>query len=81
MYARCLIHKSTIAPHFDYCATLIINVRETLLSMLRKEQDSEIGIILNCDKRAKIERMLQALHFMSIKQKLYYSICVFIYNL
>jgi len=26
MYARCVIYTSTIAPHFDYSATLIINV-------------------------------------------------------
>jgi len=32
----------------------------------------------HCDKYTKIERMLQALQFMSVKQKLYYSVCVFI---
>jgi len=36
-------------------------------------------VIMHCDKYTKIEHMLQALQFMSIKQRLYYSVCVFIY--
>jgi len=81
MYATCLIYKSIIAPHFDYCTTLIINMGETQLSMLQKAQNRAMRVILHCDKYTKIERMLQALQFMSIKQRLYYSVCVFMYKI
>jgi len=46
MYARCLIYKSIIALHFEYCATLIINMGETQLSMLQKKQGNESYIAL-----------------------------------
>jgi len=61
MYARCLVHKSIIAPHFEYCATLIINMAETQLGMLQKVQNRAMRVILHCDKYTKIEHMLQAL--------------------
>jgi len=59
MYARCLIYKSIIAPHFKYCATLIINMGETQLSMLQKPQNKAMRVILHCDKYTKIKRMLR----------------------
>jgi len=81
VYARCMIYKSIIAPHFEYCATLIIDMGETQLGMLQKAQNRAMRVILHCDKYTKIERMLQALQFMSIKQRLYYNVCVFIYKI
>jgi len=80
-YATCLIYKSIIAPHFEYCATLIINMDETQLSMLQEAQNRAMRVILYCDKCAKIDYMLQALQFISIKQRLYYSVCVSIYKI
>jgi len=50
MYVRCLIYKSIIAPHFEYCATLIINMGETQLNMLQKAQNRAMRVILHCDK-------------------------------
>jgi len=49
--------------------------------MLQKAQNRAMRVILHCDKYIKIERMLQALQFISIKQRLYYSVCVFIYKI
>jgi len=54
---------------------------EIQLSMLQKAQNRAMKVILHCDKYTKIERMLQALQFMSIKQRLYYRVCVFIYKI
>jgi len=49
--------------------------------MLQKAQNGAMIVILHCDKYIKIERMLQMLQFMSIKQRLYYGVCVFIYKI
>jgi len=77
MCARCLIYNSIIALHFEYCTTLIINMGEIQLSMLQKVQNRAMRVILHCDKY-KIEHMLQ---FMSIKQRLNYRVCIFIYRI
>ena len=34
VYTRCIIYKTIIAPHFEYCATLIVDMRETELNKL-----------------------------------------------
>jgi len=67
-----------MALYFEYCATLIINMGETQLGMLQKAQNRAMRVISHCNKYTKIDRMLQTLQFMSIKQRLYYSVCVFI---
>jgi len=63
-YNRCIIHKAIIAPHFEYCATLIINMDETQLGMLQRAQNRAMRVMLHCDKYIKIEYMLQALQFL-----------------
>jgi len=32
----CIIYKSIIAPHFEYCAKLVVNMDETQISVLKK---------------------------------------------
>jgi len=41
--------KSIIESHFEYYATLIINMGETQLSMLQKAQNRAMRVILHCD--------------------------------
>jgi len=40
-----------------------------------------IRATLDCDEYTKIEHMLQALQFMSVRQKLRYTVCIFIYKI
>lgn len=79
-YTRCIIYKTIIAPHFEYCATLLINMGDTQLSKLQKAQNRAMRVILQCDRRTKIECMLQALQFMTVRQRLYYNMCIFIFK-
>jgi len=44
-YTRCIMYKSIIAFHFEYCATLIINMSETQF-MLQKTQNRTMRVIL-----------------------------------
>jgi hypothetical protein len=80
-YTRCIVYKSIIAPHFEYCATLLIDMGETQLSKLQKAQNRAMRVILQCDRHTKVERMLQALQFMSIRQRLFYNVCIFIFKI
>jgi len=76
------MYKSIIAQsHFECCATIIINMGGTQLSMPQKVQNRATRVISHCDKYTKIEHMLQALQFMSIKQRLCYSVRLFIYKI
>jgi len=53
IYTRCLIYKSIIAPHFEYCVILIINMDEIQVSMLQKAQNRAIRLyctVINTQK-------------------------------
>lgn len=80
-FIRCIVYKTIIAPHFQYCATLLIDMRKTLLSKLQKAQNRAMRIILQSDRHTKVEGMPQALQFISIKQRLYYNVCIFIFKI
>jgi len=49
--------------------------------MLQRARNRAMRVILHCDKYTKIEHTLQALQFMSVKQRLHYNICTFIYKI
>lgn len=80
-YARCTVYKSIIAPHFEYCASLLVGVGETQLKKLQVAQNRAMRVVLQCNKYTKVEHMLQALQFMSVRQRLYYSVCIFIFKI
>lgn len=80
MYSRCTVYKAIIAPHFEYCATMLIYIGETHLGRLQVAQNRAMRVILQCKREIKVEDMRNALCFMSIKQRLYYNMCIFIYK-
>lgn len=81
VYARCVVYKSIVAPHFEYCATLIAAMNLAQRSKLQIAQNRAMRIILRCDRYTSVKRMLQALQFMLINQRMYYNACIFIYKI
>jgi len=51
---------------------------ETQLGMLQRAQNKTVRVILHYDKYTKIEHVLQ---FMSVKQTLHCTVCIFIYKI
>lgn len=80
-YTRCLVYKVIIAPHFEYCATLLACMNVTQLNRLQVAQNRAMRVILQCNQYTKIEVMLDALQFMSIRQRLCFNVCIFIFKL
>lgn len=74
-YTRCIVYKSIIAPHFEYCATLLISMGETQLTKLQVLQNRIMRVISHCDRYTRVDLMLQ---FMSVRQRVYYNACIFI---
>jgi len=81
VYNRCVIYKSIIVPQCEHCATVIIDMTETQLGVLQRAQNRAMRIILHCDEYITIEYVLQALQFMFVKQRLHYTVCIFIYKI
>jgi len=49
VYNRCVIYKAIVAPHFEYCATMLINMGDTQLCMLQGAQNRVMRLILHCN--------------------------------
>lgn len=81
VYTRCLVYKSIIAPHFEYCATLLLCMGETQIKKLQIAQNRAMRVILQCERTTRIQIMLNALQFMSVRQRLYYNVCLFIFKI
>lgn len=75
------IYKTLTAPHYEYCATLLINLDKECLKLLQKTQNRAMRAILRVDRYIRINNMLEALCFLSIEQRIKYSVCILIYKM
>lgn len=81
MYSRQIVYKSIIAPHFEYCSTVMVGMGETQIDKLQVAQNRAMRVILQCKRDTRREDMWQALHYMSIRQRIYYNTCIFIFKI
>ena len=79
--ARCSIYQSVIAPHFDYCSSILFLGNEAEFDKLQKLQNRVMRVVLRCSRYTSIEIMLNALNWLSVKQRVYKSTLTFIHRL
>lgn len=80
MYSRITVYKTIIAPHFEYCPTILLYLNECDKNNLQKLQNRAMRIILKVNHYARICDMLDCLQFMSINQRLVYHNVLFIFK-
>ena len=80
-YMKCTVYKSIIAPIFEYCMSLMLSVSKTNLQYLQKLRNRAMRIILRCNRRVRIKDMLEALHFMSIKERIHFNVCLLVHKM
>lgn len=74
------IYKAIVGPHFDYCASLMMNYNKQQLAVLQKIQNRAMRIILGVNKYMRIHEMLEALGWMSASQLIMYKCCILIHK-
>lgn len=80
-YTKSIIHKSIIAPHFEYCSTLMLNYNQAQLKNLQKVQNRAMRIVLGVNKHTNIKTMLDVLGWMSIHQRVIYNTCILVFKM
>lgn len=81
MAARVSIYKAIIAPHFDYCATLLYQCDEGSFDRMQKLQNRAMRAILMCKKRTPVRTMLQNLNMLNVRQRVRETTLKFIHKL
>lgn len=72
----------------NYCCPIVRLLRigydrcsETNLQYLQKLQNKRMTVILHCKKKTRIKDMLEALRFMSIRERIRYNVCILVYKM
>ncbi|XP_044582916.1 uncharacterized protein LOC123263936 [Cotesia glomerata] len=75
------IYKAVIGPHFDYCASLMMNYNQRQLNVLQKIQNRAMRIVLGVNRYTRTSEMLAALGWMSVSQLMVYRCCILIHKI
>lgn len=80
-WAREIIYKAIIAPHFEYCSTILWDIDKKDMELLQRMQNRGMRAILRCHGRTHIATMLDILNFLSVKQRIALNVLKFVDNL
>jgi hypothetical protein len=63
-------YKSIVAPHIDYCSSILFTADETSLDEMQRIQNKFLRNILMVKRDTSVNLMLDALQFLSVRQKI-----------
>lgn len=77
---KLLLYNSIAAPHLEFCSTLLYNLPNFKAEQLQIIQNRAMRTILKCNRYTPIATMLKELNMLSVKQKIIYSVHVFLFK-
>lgn len=78
---RLVLFKSIIAPHYDYCSTILFLATNQEIDQLQKLQNRAMRIILNAGPLEHIKDMLNKCNLLSVKQRIYFNVLKFMFKI
>jgi Reverse transcriptase (RNA-dependent DNA polymerase) len=79
--SKIMLYKSIVAPHFDYCSSILFLANEGQFQEMQRVQNKMMRIILRCSRETRIIDMLSTLYWMTIKQRVYYNTLIMIFKI
>lgn len=64
------IYKTIIAPHFDYCSSILFLCNEGQFYRMQKLQNRSMRAIIDVNKYTSVNLMLDALNWLNIRQRI-----------
>lgn len=80
-FTKLLLYKSLIAPHVEYCITLLYGLPKYKVTEIQKIQNRCIRTILKCNRFTPIKIMLSTTNLMSINQRVIFKSLLFIHRI
>lgn len=78
--AKIVVYKTIIAPHFDYCASILFLATKQQMKRMQILQNKVMRLILHCDRLTPRLFMLECLQWMSVRQRIEYNTLVFVFR-
>jgi hypothetical protein len=80
-HTKIMLYNSLVAPHFDYCSSILFCLPQSKINELQKIQNKFMRNILKVNKYARIKFMLDALKFQSVNQRLAFNSLKLLYKI
>lgn len=80
MEAKIMLYKAIIAPHIDYCSSLLFLLGQNEIMTLQKLQNKVMRGILKVNRTTSINKMCKALGWMQIKERILLNTLSFIHK-
>lgn len=79
-FTKIVLYKSIVAPHFDYCSSILFSLSESRIKELQKIQNKFMRNILKVNRMTSHKVMLDALCFQSVQQRLTSNVLKMLYK-
>ena len=80
-YTRDLIYKTMIAPHMEYCSTVLLYANQEEIERFQKLQNRAMRIILHCDIYTPTRDMRSILNYLSIDERIKRNVLILIFKM
>lgn len=78
---KIIIYKTIIAPHLDYCSTILYLMNDEQMNKLQKIQNRAMRIILRMNRYTSRKFMLETLQWQSVRQRLTFNALIMIHKI
>lgn len=79
--SKLTLYKTLIVPHIDYCSTMLLMANECDYTEMQVICNKALRSILLADRYENVERMLNELDLLDVKQRIYYNTLMFVYKM
>lgn len=79
--SKLLYYKSLVLPSVDYCSSLLFSCNNSQINKMQLIQNRYMRLILKTNYETRISDMLENLHIMSIKQRVYFNTMIYMHKL
>ena len=80
-WSKVLIYKTIIVPHLNYCPTILFLLNNSEIATMQKRQNQALRIILDTNRYANINAMLDSLGILSVRQFIYFNTVIFVFKM
>ena len=74
-----LVH-AVITGTMDYCNSLLINTSQSNLYKLQKLQNAAARLVVQCNRRTSMSRVLRDLHWLRVESRIIFKILLLVYK-
>ena len=78
---KIILVKALVLTTIDYCNILLASLPNYLITKLQKVQNAAVRFIYKLKKRERITPYLKKAHFLPVKFRIYYKLCIEVFKL